>query len=93
VARFTGRILGQNGKPIAEGVHGEVVLIAPSSSAAGSWRGSLEVETTDAFDLSLRLDPVRLVLKDGRQGDILVTRIRPGEPTSIVEFEGRGPLE
>jgi hypothetical protein len=57
----------------------------PRAYASSSWSGSFQLPSGQ---YSMRLGLYRLILEDGRTGDIIVPYIHAG----LVEFVGSGPL-
>jgi hypothetical protein len=87
---YVGRVLrGDN--VLLENVHVYLTVTEPSESRTGKWRGSFShAEACELISVGARFS---LTLKDGRSGEIVVSKIGASESIApIVFFEGVGPF-
>ena len=61
-------------------------IVQDHATARKSWHGSFDLPSGKQLELG---GSYRLILADGRSGDILISKIQ----ISSIQFQGSGPLE
>lgn len=92
--QFRGNILDGD-RVLAANVEGVMERTWPRGGRLYEWHGQLELPSGAAPPEFISVGgPYRLKLEDGREGDILVSRIgMSSHGSTSVEFQGTGPLE
>jgi hypothetical protein len=87
--RFQGKLM-QGGKLMFDNLAGTVTF-QTGKDGQQTWSGLFSVPS----GVPVRAGgPYRLVLADGRSGDLLITNVsRPSHRPTIVNFQGKGPLQ
>lgn len=80
---MTGKLVSDDGRELSR-VLADIVIEKQAQQGKANWSGTCAKEGWETF--SFGIASCRLVLDDGRSGDITVTHATP----SVLKFEGRG---
>ena len=87
--RVRGKILLDGEKVIFDNVDIGIEIIEPLPSGVKAWYGAFTVEGLSGVEPG---GPYRLILEDGRSGDMLINKLEMSSTRTTVFFQGKGPL-
>ncbi len=87
--RVRGKILLDGDKVVFDNVDIGIEIIEPLPSGVKAWYGAFTVEGLSGVEPG---GPYRLILEDGRSGDIRINKLKSSSSGTTVLFEGNGPL-
>ncbi len=86
--RVRGKILDGE-KVVFDNVDIGIEIIEPPLSGVKTWYGAFTVEGLSGVEPG---GPYRLILEDGRSGNIRINKLKSSSSWTTVLFEGNGPL-
>ncbi len=86
--RVRGKILDGE-KVVFDNVDIGIEIIEPPLSGIKTWYGAFTAEELSGVEPG---GPYRLILEDGRSGNIRINKLKGSSSRTTVLFEGNGPL-